>query len=93
MGIWSQPDRKEWRLSVAPNPFRARLTITLPQDAERVEIVDATGRVVARPRAESGRAFWDGRSRSGSGLAPGVYFVRTGSGQGALTARAVYLCD
>ncbi|UCG42640.1 MAG: T9SS type A sorting domain-containing protein [candidate division WOR-3 bacterium] len=93
MGIRSQPEPRGVRLVLAPNPFTTRLNITLPQDAKRVEIVDAAGRVVAEPGPEAGRALWDGRSRSGSRLGRGAYFVRVSSGQGVLTARAVYLRD
>jgi hypothetical protein len=74
-----------------PNPFRAgegtwiRLGAS-PLDAESVDVLDASGRLVRRLRVEPATAEneavrWDGRDAGGNPAPPGVYFV-TAQGPG-----------
>ncbi len=77
------PDPTPLGLTVGPNPARGPVTVTvdLPSAADlSVEVVDATGRAVARlaggPRAAGPSVFrWDA-----AGLAPGLYAVRVRAG-------------
>lgn len=71
--------------SVAPNPARGRvaLTIDVPEAAGRVELAlfDAAGRRVrtlaSGPLAPGRHTFaWDGRGEGGARLAPGIYVAR-----------------
>ncbi len=72
-------------LAVRPNPSQDTAHLTLRGAlGNRVEIVDAAGRLV-RSFSTAGRAaqeqciVWDGRDDAGRLVAPGVYFVRTGT--------------
>ena len=80
-------------LRVVPNPLRDGCTMSAPwlADEERWSIYDATGRLVKTGTFEKGRAFWDGRDRSGRSAGSGVYFVRRQAQGGAETARIVLL--
>jgi len=60
-------------------------------DEERWSIYDAAGRLVRTGTFEKGRAFWDGRDRSGRKAGNGVYFLRISGRAGAETARMVLL--
>jgi hypothetical protein len=87
------------RLTAGPNPFRgaARIALTLPSAARvRLDVVDVAGRVVAvlgeGRRAAGTHAFtWNGRTRSGSHAAAGVYWVRGETGGRRATTRLVKL--
>jgi len=81
------------RISLVPNPMREGCTMSAPwlADEERWSIYDATGRLVKTGTFEKGRAFWDGRDRSGRNAGNGVYFLRTSGPGGAETARVVLL--
>ncbi len=78
-------------LRVVPNPMRNGCTMSAPWLAgeERWSIYDATGRLVRTGTFEKGRAFWDGRDRSGRNAGNGVYFLRVKGG--VETARLVLL--
>jgi hypothetical protein len=68
------------RLRAGPNPFQALVAISGPPEAE-VEVVDATGRMVARiPLSSAGHGSWDGRDAQGREAAAGVYFLHAGDG-------------
>lgn len=72
-------------LTIHPNPFRDTVHLTLRGEVgPRVEILDAAGRLVrgfstAGHSAQEQRFVWDGRDDAGRLVAPGVYFVRTGT--------------
>jgi hypothetical protein len=80
-------------ISLVPNPMRDGCTVSAPwlADEERWSIYDATGRLVKTGTFEKGRAFWDGRDRSGRYAGNGVYFLRVKDLSGAETARLVLL--
>ena len=65
------------RLRVWPNPTVGAVRFELPADAGpcEIEVVDATGRLVAR-LPSSPLPQWDGRDRDGALAATGVYFAR-----------------
>jgi hypothetical protein len=91
------PQRDE--LSVYPNPFVSNATIRFGTTSgsagpTRVRIFDAAGREVRTFEGfASGGApqtvSWDGRSASGVGVVPGVYFVRLEAGDRSQAARVV----
>jgi hypothetical protein len=94
------PSRR-FALAVAPTPFRASTTIELtnpaptPLDA-RIAVHDLAGRRIVTPwsgAAPNGvtRVAWDGRSRDGSRVAPGVYLIRSEIGEVRLGRRVVVL--
>lgn len=69
----------EHAIQIEPNPARDRIRLTLPEAdgvAPEIEVVDVLGRVVQRVPA-SGAAS---RELDVSGLAPGLYVVRTVGG-------------
>jgi hypothetical protein len=84
---------------VAPNPFvnRAVLTLASPRDAwATVRVYDVQGhevRTLHRGPIESGRSVWewDGRDRSASRAAPGVYVVRAEIEGEVATQRLVHV--
>jgi hypothetical protein len=86
-------------LSVRPNPFSARTTVTFAMTRSgtvRVRVFDAAGRRVASlvdgvrgPGVH--RADWDGLDASGSPAASGVYFVRLDAPDQASTTRVIRL--
>jgi hypothetical protein len=87
-------------LSLAlPNPARGamRLRFGLPAAADvRLEVLDIQGRHVhelARGAREAGwhELTWEGRSRTGVKVAPGVYFVRLSAGGRKVHRRTVWL--
>jgi hypothetical protein len=80
-------------LRVVPNPMQDGCTMSAPwlADEERWSIYDATGRLVKTGTFEKGRAFWDGRDRSGRNAGNGAYFLRVRGRAGAETARLVLL--
>ena len=84
-------------LRVVPNPFRASASIRYELVASQrvsISIFDVAGRLVRR--LEPGNqpagvhaAVWDGGDRSGSPVAPGVYFLRILAGSETLDRRIV----
>jgi len=91
-----------WTLGLAqsrPNPMRSTttLTFTLPAaGVARLEILDLSGRVVARPFAGQCPAglrevVWDGRDARGRPLPSGVYFTRLVTEAGTRTAKLMLL--
>jgi flagellar hook assembly protein FlgD len=91
------PQRDE--LSVYPNPVVSNATIRFATTSgsagpARVRIFDAAGREVRTfegfaSGAASQTVSWDGRSASGAGVVPGVYFVRLEAGDRSQAARVV----
>lgn len=84
-------------VSVAPNPFRGRLTfvVAVPEAAGAVELAvyDLAGRrirTVTRGALLPGRHtfLWDGRTDGGRRLAAGVYVARLSGTGRAITRRA-----
>ncbi|UCG43101.1 MAG: hypothetical protein JSU73_00355 [candidate division WOR-3 bacterium] len=87
------------QLRASPNPFRSqtavRYGLALPGRA-RVDILDATGRVVcklvdAELAAGEHRAAWKGRDERGRPVAAGVYFCRLQTPDAAAIDRVVLL--
>jgi hypothetical protein len=85
------PPRASFSLGDAyPNPFRAltAIPITLPDAGwARLEIFDATGRVVRRLSLDGVSAgrhepTWDGRNDAGRRVSSGVYLVRLSTSVG-----------
>ncbi|MBN2537739.1 hypothetical protein JXB37_05635 [candidate division WOR-3 bacterium] len=74
----------ECRMAARPNPFTRTTAISLQLTADspdRVDIFDATGRLVRRLAASrqpsaAGSFLWDGRDCRGQVLNAGVYFAR-----------------
>lgn len=81
-------DRRELRLSAAPNPFNPQTVLHYELRGvgeARLDIYDMAGRRVGgvdlRNRGEGpGSWTWNGRDTAGNGLASGVYFVRLREG-------------
>jgi hypothetical protein len=88
----------EFRLVVAPNPFRDESRIRFVVDREgvpvRVRLFNVAGRVVRvladreLPRGVH-TLVWDGRDRRGSPVGAGVYFVRLEVDRDSLTRRLI----
>ncbi|MEQ1834723.1 MAG: alkaline phosphatase family protein [Candidatus Eisenbacteria bacterium] len=86
-------------LGVYPNPTRGGAVVRLARGAApgaRVEILDTSGRVVARLVPEyaldgAGSCTWSGLRVDGRRAAPGVYQVRVQGVPGAAAARLVKL--
>ena len=86
-------------LSASPNPFRRNTTIEFSNPSRngvhaRVTVHDLAGRRVdtlwdAEAPAGVTSVWWEGRSRSGDLLEPGVYLIRAEIGNRLLTRRAV----
>jgi flagellar hook assembly protein FlgD len=85
---------------VAPNPIskEAIIRFDLPtQTAVQIHVYDARGRLVLS--ALEGEQFpagrhqwvWDGRSRSGNRVPPGIYFYRLIAGSFTATRKAVLM--
>ena len=92
------PARRGLKLvSSSPNPFSgtARLSYSLPESCPVVlAIHDVRGRLVKTLQQEFSEAgphsaTWDGTDRSGTQVAPGVYFARLQAGNEAKTCRMV----
>ena len=64
-------------LLCSPNPSFAGtpVRIVLPAGDGRVQIFDATGRLVREVTSTSGEAQWDGKDSRGKEAAPGAYFL------------------
>jgi hypothetical protein len=62
------------KLRVAPNPFRAEVSLAGSQAG--FAVFDCSGSVVRR--FESASVVWDGRDQDGRPVAPGVYLVKCG---------------
>jgi len=64
-------------LLCTPNPSLAGspVRVVLPAGDGRVQVFDATGRLVREVASTSGEAQWDGRDSHGKEAAPGVYFL------------------
>jgi hypothetical protein len=81
----------------APNPSRGAVTLSLESFEDgpvRVEILDASGRMVRRFEQLAGgpgaRAWtWDGRDASGRMAAPGWYRVRATGASGGMSRALV----
>lgn len=85
-------------VSAYPNPFREGATFDIQVETPMVvtlEVMDVTGRLVARTESSqmSGRGvmFWDGRSRSGELVGPGVYLFRVSGDRTMATGKLVKL--
>jgi hypothetical protein len=86
-------------LRASPSPFRTRTSICYNLAAPgraRVDILDATGRVVcklvdAELAAGEHRAAWSGRDEQGRAVAAGVYFCRLQTPDIAAIDRVVLL--
>jgi hypothetical protein len=83
--------------SISASPFRDRMSIRLdarrPADAS-VTVLDRAGRVVQRfavPDAGQCQVVWDGTSRFGKSVSPGVYFCRISGSGSTMTEPIVYL--
>ncbi|MEO0081776.1 MAG: FlgD immunoglobulin-like domain containing protein [candidate division WOR-3 bacterium] len=81
-GVGSGPMREASRdrIEARPNPFRTTVNLRLPTGAQRVNIYDATGRLVRSLSASGDRSaagvVWDGTDRTGRRVCPGLYCVR-----------------
>ena len=75
-------------IRVSPNPTRGgvRLHLAAGIDLKSVRIFDAAGRVVAEL---GGTQRWDGRSRTGRPVPPGVYFLQAQSSKETIRSRLV----
>jgi len=71
-----------------PNPFTDRVRISIDKNADPgcgLSVYDASGRLVATllsTQVSSGKVIydWDGKTGTGSGTQPGLYYYRTSSG-------------
>jgi hypothetical protein len=59
--------------------------------AGRVQVLDASGRLVRELATDGGTLHWDGRDARGTSSAAGVYFVRFRNAAGEATKRVVKL--
>jgi hypothetical protein len=86
-------------LRASPSPFTTRTSICYSQAAPgrtRVDILDATGRVVCKLvdadlAAGEHRVAWNGRDKQGRAVAAGVYFCRLQAPDAAAIDRVVLL--
>ncbi|MFC1607743.1 T9SS type A sorting domain-containing protein [Candidatus Latescibacterota bacterium] len=101
-GLMTSVDDQPVRFSVSapyPNPFNSTmmLTFTIAVDSRvKFVIYDILGREVEVVSddiltAGSHRAVWDGRDRSGSMAASGVYFYRLSAGNEVMQGKAVFV--
>lgn len=79
-GIAEQEQSTEMVLSVSPNPFRYKTTISFGkaygEACSGLRIYDATGRLVREFSLPSSYSVsWDGRDERGNIAAPGIYFI------------------
>lgn len=66
-------------MALSPNPTRGPLRIRVDAghaDVAQVEVLDASGRRIARPTRSAAGWEWDGRDAAGRRVAPGSYRVR-----------------
>lgn len=79
------------RLRMAPNPFIGSVTISLDGAvlAERIEVLDLSGRRVRRWTPSQASVQWDGRDDSGRDVPPGLYRVRAFGADGVSEGRLV----
>jgi subtilisin family serine protease len=78
------------RFAVTPSPFTGALGVFAPA-AGRVQVLDASGRLVRELATAGGALHWDGRDTRGASSAAGVYFVRFRNDAGEITKRVVKL--
>jgi hypothetical protein len=98
VGDASPASSNTWLAPSAPNPFTTatRFAYTLPdRGATRLAVFDVSGRevVVLTDEVQSSgphAATWDGRTKAGHDLPPGIYFARLEFG-GHVVARKVVL--
>lgn len=76
--------------AVTPSPFSGSLGVFAPA-AGRVQVLDASGRMVREIPTAGGAVRWDGRDGGGRSTSAGVYFVRFRSDAGEITRRVVKL--
>jgi hypothetical protein len=98
-GVEAQGSPTQPRLIAAPNPWQGgplAIRCAAPGEirtAERlpalIEIFNVSGRLVRRLRPAAESVAWDGVDEGGRAVAPGLYFIRMGSGQEETTARVV----
>lgn len=86
------------RVRVFPNPTRGATTLALdlPRPASvKVDVFDGAGRLVRRLQdgtsSAARRITWDGRDRSGSKVAAGVYYLRVQADDHLETERLVVI--
>jgi len=81
------------RLTVVPNPARSAQRIRVPAGG-RVEIFDATGRLVWGRRAtRADELVWDGRDRTGLRVPAAVYLVRLRGSEGTVASTKLVRLD
>lgn len=81
-------------LTLAPNPFRAALSLTPARGSavNRIEVSDVAGRTVrAWSGPFAGAVTWDGDDARGAMVPPGIYLVRAIGARGTRTQRVVRL--
>lgn len=78
------------RFAVTPTPFTGTLGVFAPA-AGRVQVLDASGRLVRELATDGGTLHWNGRDARGANTAAGVYFVRFRNASGEATKRVVKL--
>jgi hypothetical protein len=96
----SRPDDATLELSAAPLPAYRGSAVTIrfrPSGAWRLELYDASGRVIRRYAGASAAAAlalrWDQRDREGRSAPPGLYAVRLTSGGHVARGRVVLLAQ
>ena len=93
-GIEETPAAKPVRVlglepSLGAAPLMLRLSRPMASDG-RVEVHDATGRVVRTLRAAQGpNVAWDGRDESGAAVSAGIYLFRVTDAGRTHTAKAI----
>jgi serine protease AprX len=82
-------------LVASPNPTSAGAWLFAPpvRGSAALEIFDVAGAMVQRldPAPASGAVFWDGRSRSGDSVTPGIYFARWRAGDSSASTKLIVL--
>jgi hypothetical protein len=89
LGVADRSGKTASRLAIAPSVARGPVELRLPAGTLRVLVFDATGRSVQTFAAPSGTLRWDLRNTAGARVAPGVYFVRAETGQGAASGKVI----
>jgi len=73
-------------ITVYPNPSKGVFIITMPNDADKIEVTDVTGKIIEQITVKQGNTEYN---LNLGGLANGVYFARIVSSSGTVVKKLV----
>lgn len=89
-GVSSAESENSISFTVYPNPSNGSVSITLPENSNRVEVLNTTGSLLQSFDVTNlSTLVWNACNANGMRVANGVYFVRLHTAQGVATTKVV----